>query len=306
VNAKPTGDLEKNPTLYCALDIFAQFFIHDQPLFPAETLEGELSVIESEYQRNFRDDERRLNQLKRSLSNPKHPWFKFSTGNLETLKKDGLNIREEIKIFYLAQYSANRMKLIVMGREPLHVLEEWVTQMFAGVINKDLPQNRWDGEEPLGGHELLKVCFAQPVSNINLLTPDFPFLDEELLYKSKPGYYIGNLIGHEAPGSILSYLKSRGWATALSAAAYKLSPGGLFTCEIRLTDEGLNHYRDVVKIFFQYLSLLRETLLQEWFFNELKHMVDINFRFKEDKEDMLGRSFAYEISSVMQEPVPRQ
>ena len=198
------------------------------------------------------------------------------------------------------------MKLVVMGREPLHVLEEWVTQMFAGVINKDLPQNRWDGEEPLGGHELLKVCFAQPVSNINLLTPDFPFLDEELLYKSKPGYYIGNLIGHEAPGSILSYLKSRGWATALSAAAYKLSPGGLFTCEIRLTDEGLNHYRDVVKIFFQYLSLLRETLLQEWFFNELKHMVDINFRFKEDKEDMLGRSFAYEISSVMQEPVPRQ
>ena len=44
MNAKPTGDLEKNPTLYCALDIFAQFFIHDQPLFPAETLEGELCV----------------------------------------------------------------------------------------------------------------------------------------------------------------------------------------------------------------------------------------------------------------------
>jgi hypothetical protein len=32
-------------------------------------------------------------------------------------------------------------------------------------------------------------------------------------------------------------------------------------------------------------------------------MADINFKFKEDEEDILGRSFAYKISSMMQEPV---
>lgn len=59
-------------------------------------------------------------QLEKSLSNPKHPYCHFGTGNLETLyetpKKNGLDIRKELLKFHDTYYSANIMKLCVLGR----------------------------------------------------------------------------------------------------------------------------------------------------------------------------------------------
>ena len=38
----------------------------------------------------------------------------------------------------------------------------------------------------------------------------FPIPDLQKYYKSNPGHYLGHLIGHEGPGSLLSELKSKG------------------------------------------------------------------------------------------------
>lgn len=40
----------------------------------------------------------------------------------------------------------------------------------------------------------------------------FPIPDLQKYYKSNPGHYLGHLIGHEGPGSLLSELKSKGWS----------------------------------------------------------------------------------------------
>ncbi|KAF9761882.1 hypothetical protein IL306_003645 [Fusarium sp. DS 682] len=46
----------------------------------------------------------------------------------------------------------------------------------------------------------------------------FPFIDEEFMFATQPSRYISHLIGHEGcPGSIMSYIKSKGWANGLSA-----------------------------------------------------------------------------------------
>ena len=55
------------------------------------------------------------------------------------------------------------MKLVVLGREPLDTLQGWVADLFAGVKNKNLPENRWETEQPLGKDELLTQYFAKPV-----------------------------------------------------------------------------------------------------------------------------------------------
>lgn len=59
-------------------------------------------------------------QLEKSLSNPEHPYCHFGTGNLETLfenpKKNGQDIRQELLKFHDSYYSANIMKLCVLGR----------------------------------------------------------------------------------------------------------------------------------------------------------------------------------------------
>ena len=39
-------------------------------------------------------------------------------------------------------------------------------------------------------------------------------------YATKPDSYLSHLIGHEGPGSILSHLKAKGWASGLSAGTF--------------------------------------------------------------------------------------
>lgn len=159
--------------------------------------------------------------MEKSLSNPKHPYCHFSTGNFEVLKTQpearGVDVRQKFMEFHAKHYSANRMKLVILGRESLDVLEGWAADLFAGVRNKDLPQNRWEDETPFGEKDLLTQCFAKPVMDSRQLDLSFPFIDEELLFESQPSRYISHLIGHEGPGSIMSYIKSKGWANGLSA-----------------------------------------------------------------------------------------
>ncbi|KAM5351566.1 hypothetical protein ACJ41O_004289 [Fusarium nematophilum] len=298
VAAKPANDQDpsdSNPSpLREALDRFAQFFI--EPLFLPNTLDRELKAVDSENKKNLQNDTWRLHQLEKSLSNPHHPFCHFSTGNFEVLKTlpeaRGINVRDKFIEFHAQHYSANRMKLVVLGREPLDVLQKWVVELFSPVVNKKLPPNRWPDELPFRESDLGMQCFAKPVMDSRELNLYFPFIDEEFLYASQPSRYISHLIGHEGPGSIMSYIKSKGWANGLSAVA-----------QAHIIAQGLKNYPEIVKIFFQYITLLRESPPQEWIFQEQKGMADVDFKFKQKTP---ASRFTSRISSVMQKPLPRQ
>ncbi|KAG7129377.1 Insulin-degrading enzyme like protein [Verticillium longisporum] len=306
ISARPANDQEptdQNPSaLKGALDRFAQFFI--EPLFLESTLDRELRAVDSENKKNLQSDQWRLHQLEKSTSNPNHPYCHFSTGNLDVLKiqpeAKGINVREKFMEFHDKHYSANRMKLVVLGRESLDVLEGWVSEFFAGVSNKNLPQNRWESEAPFRKSELGIQIFAKPVMDSRELNLYFPFMDEERMYESQPSRYLSHLIGHEGPGSIMAYVKSKGWANGLSAGTYPVCPGtgGIFDYQIRLTEEGLKNYQEITKIFFQYVSLLQETSPQEWIFDEQKGLADVDFKFKQKtpdrKEKWYGTEYRYE------------
>lgn len=297
---------ESSP-LYGALDRFAQFFI--EPLFLSTTLDRELCAVDSENKKNLQNDSWRLHQLDKTLSNPKHPYCHFSTGNLETLKArpeaHGIDVRKEFMAFHAKHYSANVMKLVVLGKEPLDTLEAWVAELFTGVENKNLSKKLWDGpDQPFGENEISTQIFAKPVMETRSLDLTFPWPDEEKLFETRPGRYWGQLFGHEGPGSIMSNIKSRGWANGLSAGAYSVCPGtAMFQISIRLTEEGLKNYRKIVKIVFQYVAMLRDTEPQEYVFKELKTMADIDFKFKQKSR---AGNFTTDIASVMQKPIPRE
>ncbi|KAH6624653.1 Metalloenzyme, LuxS/M16 peptidase-like protein [Chaetomium sp. MPI-SDFR-AT-0129] len=311
VSAKPSNGEEpsaENPSpLLGALDRFAQFFI--EPLFLENTLDRELRAVDSENKKNLQSDQWRFHQLKKSLSNPKHPFCHFSTGNLVTLKTapeaKGINVRDKFIEFYEKHYSANRMKLCVLGRESLDVLQAWVIEHFSSVKNKDLPLNRWEDEVPFTKDQLGVQIFAKPVMDTRDLTLTFPFIEQELLYDSQPSRYISHLIGHEGPGSVMSYIKSKGWANGLYAGAWPVGPGTpeIFECQVTLTEEGLKNYKEVVKVIFEYIALLRETEPQEWIFEEQKGLAEVNFRFREKTQSY---RFTSKLSSFMQKPLPRE
>lgn len=303
VNGTTNGSTEG--PFYGALDRFAQFFV--KPLFLENTLDRELRAVDSENKKNLQSDVWRLSQLAKSLSNPKHPYHHFSTGNLKTLRDDpeqrGVKIRDEFIKFYEKHYSANRMKLVVLGQEPLDVLEKWVVELFSEVKNKDLPQNRWDDAQPLEPPQLTTEIFAKPVMESRSLEISFPYQDEEDMYETQPSRYISHLIGHEGPGSILAYLKEQGLANSLSSGAHTICPGSAFLeIEIGLTPEGLKRYRDIVKVVFQYIGMMKEEPPIEWMFDEMKNMAEVDFRFRQKSP---ASRFASGTSSIMQKPLPR-
>jgi insulysin len=69
----------------------------------------------------------------------------------------------------------------------------------------------------------------------------FPFPDQRSFYKSKPASYLAHFLGHEGPGSILSYLKRKGWVNSIRAGAQNGSSGfELFKVTVDLTEDGLS------------------------------------------------------------------
>ena len=213
-------------------------------------------------------------------------------------------MRKEFIQFHDNHYSANRMKLVVLGKESLDELETWVGDLFAGVHNKDLPQKRWDGLQPLTKDELMTQIFAKPVMDQRTLDIYFPYEDEEYLYESQPSRYISHLIGHEGPGSILAYTKAKGWVNGLSAGPSSVCPGSaLFVISIKLTEEGLKVYREIVEVVFQYISLIKESPPQKWIFDEIKGMSEVDFMFQEKSS---ASTFVRTMCSTMQKPLPRK
>ena len=62
-----------------------------------------------------------------------------------------------------------------------------------------------------------------PVQDIRQATITWPIVykdedDRNNALLTKQAQYVAHVIGHEGPGSLLSYLKQRGWANSLEAS----------------------------------------------------------------------------------------
>lgn len=216
----------------------------------------------------------------------------------------GVKIRDEFIKFYSTHYSANRMKLVILGRENLDTLERWAEEIFSQVPNKDLPQLRWDSVPLYTENELLTETFTRPVMEQRSLELTFGYRDEDNHYESHPSRYLSHLIGHEGPGSILALLRKKGWASGLSAGASTICPGtGVFNVKVVLTEDGLTHYKEVTKIIFQYIAMVREQKPQKWVLDEMIKISEVDFRFRQKSPPSSTTSG---LASIMQKPYDRK
>ena len=104
------------PYLPEALDRFAQFFI--APRFDAQYVDREKNAVEAEYQMGLKSDPRRGLDVLQEVMNQGHPYSQFSVGSLDSLAdRPGSSVRDELIKFYDKHYSANAMRLVVLGAE---------------------------------------------------------------------------------------------------------------------------------------------------------------------------------------------
>jgi secreted Zn-dependent insulinase-like peptidase len=266
-----------------ALDRFAQFFV--SPKMDAEYVDREMNAVQAEYQMGLKSDGRRGLDVLQALMHPEHPYSQFSVGSLESLAdRPDQPIRADLLAFYERYYVAGNMRLVVLGAESLDALEAMVKASFSEVPAGDVvhdPVNVSIFPETL----LPSLVSIEPTAANRSLEIIFPIGDYTEQYLSDPARYLGHLLGHEGPTSLLAQLKREGLAESLSAgASFRWRGGALFYIDIKLTEAGIEQSNRIVQMTHSALAHLRQEGAQSWVFDELKQLSDLNFRFQEKGE----------------------
>ncbi|CAD6898866.1 unnamed protein product [Tilletia controversa] len=288
-----------------ALDRFSQFFLH--PLFNESCAEREVRAVDSEHKKNLQNDAWRAFQLEKSLSDPKHPYSNFGTGSASTLwdtpRSKGIDVRQELLKFHERHYSANVMKLVILGRDNLDQLTSWAVEKFSGVPNRAIAPPSFPFS-PMNKEQLKTQVFYQTIKDQRALELVFPIPDQGPHFETKPAHIVSHFIGHEGQGSVLSYLKAQGWANSLGASGGSGADGFcFFKVVVDLTPAGLEHYEDVVRSIFRYINLLKARGVEEWAYAEVEQLQNLAFKFA---EKMPPASYTSDLASQLQEPYPRE
>ena len=282
-------DIE-NPYFDSALERFAQFFI--APLFDEKYVERERNAVHSEYSAKYADEFRRARDVYRELVAEAHPLGHFSVGNLDTLALEGpRKLQDDLNTFYTRHYSANRMALVVLSHQSLEYLQERVVSVFSAVASRST-------EEPVAvvnfipESQLPLEVQLRPRKEKRELSFIFQVPDTKLYFREKPTAYIGFFLGHEGKGSLLSLLKSKDWATGLSAGRYLEWRGGsTFGVSIALTEQGESHVDEIQSLLLAAIDLLKSSGVDRWRYEELAKLGRQSFAYSDAQQP---------ISEVMQ------
>ncbi|MBV1789076.1 insulinase family protein [Marinobacterium sp. D7] len=266
-----------------ALDRFAQFFI--APLFTPEYVDRERHAVHSEFKAKIRDDGRRLYVAGKLAMNPDHPYSRFAVGSLDTLAdRPDSPVRDDLIKFYNSHYSANLMTLAVVGRQSTAELRRLVEERFSAVADRNL--EALDIKASLYKTAQLPIQLdVVTLMQTRQLELSFPIKPIRQYWDKKPVNYIASLIGYEGKGSLLSLLKQKGWAQALGASAgIDLDHQASFDVGIELTKAGLEHYNEVVELFFSYVDALKDAGVRRELYQEEAQLAATDFRFREPRE----------------------
>lgn len=290
-----------------ALDRFAPFF--SSPNFDAKYVDRERNAVESEYRLKIKDDGRRQWDVLQEQLDPDHPMAKFTVGNLQTLANrkgaEGRPVREDLIDFYNQYYSANLMKLVVLGKENLDQLEAMIKPRFAA-INNNNTQIATHIDRFIQAERLPLTISMAPLKDVRELSLSFQLPKMQPHWQQKPASYIAGLIGHEGEGSLLQLLKNKGWAEGLSAGSgLEDRSSSLFSIDIALTPLGLEYQDDIIEMVFAWIDLIREQGIQNWRYEERSRMADIAFKFQEKQNPMgyvsglAGQMQRYPVTEVL-------
>ena len=269
-------------------------------MFDSSSVDREIKAVDSENQKNLQSDGWRLDQLDKSTSREDHPYSKFGTGNLKTLKiepeKLGLNVRDALLEFHSKYYSANLMTLCLLGKESLDELQQYAVEMFSDIPNKNLSKVDFD-KDPYKRDSGVNVLYVTPVQDLRQLSISWVIPDSRDHYRASPAHYLSHLIGHEGEGSLLSELKNKGWCNSLYAGSRREVRGfQFFNITVDLSEEGGEKIQEILQHTYQYLNMLKSEKPYKWIFDEMTGLGKIKFNFK-DKEKPIN--YVSSVSSDM-------
>jgi insulysin len=262
-----------------ALDRFSQFFI--SPIFSEEYTQREMNAVNSEYQKNLEQDYWRMRQVKRGIYNESHPANHFEIGTLETLT----NVNRDVLLdFHKRYYSSNQMCLSILSNKSLDELESLVRTYFVEVKNTNAESIKF-APAYFPEEDKLRLLKVIPVKDVKRLVLEFPTPSFYSHYLTKPENLISYIIGHEGEGSLLAYLKSKGYATGIGGWGSSATKDyGNFNIWVELTSDGFNEYEEILISVFSYIEMIKAEGYQSFIFSESKVLAELEEQYSDKGE----------------------
>ena len=286
-----------------------------EPLLDINYMNKEIDAVNSEHEKNINQDNWRQMELIKSLSNPNHPFSKFSTGSTKSLRGvDPEKLHNKILKFYDNYYTPSNMKLTVLGYQDIEVLQDLVTRIFSDIrkgLKAELNIATYgiipSKESAFPKEKLGKIIwFKKLTSSLSL---DFIFNVDELIskYRTKPENYFAYLMKYEGENSLVSLLKQKNYATKLETGILNYSTQFTqLTVSLTLTDLGLNNINEVIALTYYYISQIKSNGVKEEYFNEVRNINEIKFKFLEKMSgygsymsSLSGNMFDYEYGDLL-------
>ncbi|KAI0273475.1 Metalloenzyme, LuxS/M16 peptidase-like protein [Gloeopeniophorella convolvens] len=216
----------------------------------------------------------------------------------------GRETRRRLVEWWSKEYCASRMRLCIIGKDSLDHLSDLAVNLFSPILNRGQVPLPTIPDHPFGPQERGTIVSVQTIMDFHAMEITFPVDEQTPHWRHKPGSYLAGLIGHEGRGSLHSYLKEKGWVTALSAGVQDLGRGfATFKITLYLSQNGFQNYRKVSTATFNYLSMLRVTDLSPSHQQEVSAISNIRFRFSEKRRP---DDYAVWVSDKLAWPVPRE
>lgn len=270
-----------NKYFFDTLDIFAHFFIG--ALFLENSIEREMSAINSEYLKNYgHDGLRTISVLKENIDTPNHPYQKFSCGNLKSLSK--ANIRNTLKDFYDKYYSSNIMHLVVLSNKSINEMETQINNVFTKIPNKQIPLPTILTNIPFTKQKCMKII---PVQNDDSIYLFFTIPNMDKYYKYKPLDYVFYLLSYGSDGSIFDTLKKQQLCNEIRCDIYDTDTSTyIIGIYVSLTKNGLHKYEYVLSCINQYINVIKQNTFQDFIVDEMETLNNINFNYTTNDNKM--------------------
>lgn len=241
----------------------------------------ERNAVNAEMESKKHSDGRRLAMLTLSTLNPAHPATRFTGGNLETLSdKPGSRLHDELVRFHHTWYSANLMKGVLYGPQPLDELERLARTELSAIPDRGAKVHQPE-VPPVTDKERGVVFGVRPVREARSMTVEFVLPQRFEDQATKPLQVVAAVLGTETGHSLVETLRDRGLVLSLSAGGdtTSLRNGVTLSLYLQLTEEGDRRRDEVLATVFAYFDLLRARGIGQEYVEQLGNMLSMEFRF---------------------------
>ena len=276
----------ENDALQGAVDRLADAIA--APLLEKKYADRERNAVNAELTMARTRDGMRMAQVSAETINPAHPGARFSGGNLETLSdKPDSPVYEALLAFRNKYYSANLMKAVIYSNKPLPELAQIAAQTYGRVPNKSIERPEITVPVVTDAQKGIIIHYV-PALPRKVLRVEFRIDNNSAQFRSKTDELITYLIGNRTPGTLSDWLQKQGLVEGIRADSDPVVNGnsGVLAISATLTDKGLAHRDEVVAAIFSYLDTLRQKGIDKSYFDELAHVLNLDFRYPSITRDM--------------------